>query len=225
MKRILLPLALLLVLLFGCAKQETVVFTGIIEEIHENGVLVVTDELSASDRASVGFAKNMEPIGFNLIVGQTVRVTILPEIRESYPVQVTAVKLELQEQQQNTAAPNAPDKEDESMNSLSAAVNTITPEQAKEIMDNNPDSVILDVRTQEEYDEGHIPGAVLLPDFEVTSRAPEVLPDKDAVILVYCRSGRRSALAAEALAQMGYTEVSDFGGIIDWPYETTKPNQ
>lgn len=220
MKRILLLLAVPMVLLFGCTNQETIQFTGVIEEIYENGVLVTTDDLASSDRASVGFAEELEPFGFNLLVGQTVRFTILPEIRESYPVQVTAVKLELQGEQAAPAA-NTPNKEDKQVNSHSASVNTITPEQAKEIIDNNPDCVILDVRTQEEYDEGHIKGAVLLPDSEIAARAKEVLTDKDAVILVYCRSGRRSALAAKELAQMGYTQIHDFGGIIDWPYETT----
>ena len=221
MKRILLLLAVLTVLLFGCTNQKTIQFTGVIEEIYDNGVLVSTDDLSSSDRASVGFAKELEPFGFNLLVGQTVRFTILPEIMESYPVQVTAVKLELQDKQPEQAASTA-NKEDEPMSGQSATVNTITPEQAKEMMDNSPDCVILDVRTVEEYDEGHIAGAVLLPDFEIATRAQEVLPDKDAVILVYCRSGRRSALAAAELARMGYTQIHDFGGIIDWPYDTTK---
>ena len=82
--------------------------------------------------------------------------------------------------------------------------------------------VILDVRTQAEYDEGHIPGAVLLPNDEVAARAGEVLPDKEQTILVYCRSGRRSALAAQALAELGYTAVYDFGGIQSWNGEVVK---
>jgi rhodanese-related sulfurtransferase len=94
----------------------------------------------------------------------------------------------------------------------------ISPETAKAMMD--ADSVIiLDVRTQEEYDEGHIEGAMLIPDFEVAKRAAELLPDKNAVILVYCRAGRRSERAARILVDMGYTAVYDFGGIMDWPYE------
>ncbi len=82
--------------------------------------------------------------------------------------------------------------------------------------------VILDVRTQAEYDEGHIPGAVLLPSDEVAVRAGEILPDKEQTILVYCRSGRRSALAAQTLAELGYTAVYDFGGIQDWNGEVVK---
>ena len=95
----------------------------------------------------------------------------------------------------------------------------ITAEEAKQIMDSEEGYVILDVRTQEEYDQGHIPGAILIPDTEIKAKAQEVLTDKDQLILVYCRSGRRSKLAAEALVELGYTNIKEFGGIIDWPYE------
>ncbi len=96
----------------------------------------------------------------------------------------------------------------------------ITVQQAKEIMDSQEGYVILDARTQEEYDESHIPGAILIPYDEVTEKAESVLTDKDQLILVYCRSGRRSKLAAEDLLKLGYTNIKEFGGIIDWPYET-----
>ena len=94
----------------------------------------------------------------------------------------------------------------------------ITAQKAKEIMDVGGSVVILDVRAQEEYDQGHIAGAVLLPDYELASRAQTELPDKAATLLVYCRSGRRSQSAVQKLAAMGYTDVRDFGGVIDWPY-------
>ena len=96
----------------------------------------------------------------------------------------------------------------------------ITPAEAKAIMDEKDGYVILDVRTQEEFDESHIEGAILIPNYEITDKAESVLKDKDQLILVYCRSGRRSKLAAEALVELGYTNVKEFGGIIDWPYET-----
>lgn len=97
---------------------------------------------------------------------------------------------------------------------------TLTPEEAKARLDEGEDIVLLDVRTQEEFDAGHIPGAVCLPHDTITEDHP--LPyDKEAEILVYCRSGRRSALAAEKLAELGYENVADFGGILDWPYGTT----
>lgn len=99
---------------------------------------------------------------------------------------------------------------------------SITAKEAKEIMDTEEGYLILDVRTQEEYDEGHVPGAVLIPNMEIENRAEEELPDKEQLILVYCRSGRRSKLAAQILTDLGYTNVKEFGGILDWPYEVTK---
>jgi len=95
----------------------------------------------------------------------------------------------------------------------------ITPEDAKKIMDSGAEHIILDTREQDEFDEGHIPGAILIPYTEIENKAEEMLPDKDAQILVYCRSGRRSKIAAETLAKLGYTNIKEFGGIIDWPYE------
>ncbi len=105
--------------------------------------------------------------------------------------------------------------------SESISYQKITAEEAKKIIDSE-NVIILDVRTQEEYNEGHIKNAILLPDTEITSKAYEVLKDKDAKILVYCRSGRRSAQASKKLINMGYTNVYDFGGIIDWKYEIEK---
>lgn len=98
----------------------------------------------------------------------------------------------------------------------------ITAEEAKKIMDSGEEHIILDTREQDEFDEGHIPGAILIPYTEIENKAEEMLPDKDKLILVYCRSGRRSKIAAESLAKLGYTNVKEFGGIIDWPYEVEK---
>ena len=98
----------------------------------------------------------------------------------------------------------------------------ITAEEAKAIMDTETDYIIIDARTEEEYAEGHIEGAILIPEYEIADRAEAELPDKDALILVYCRSGRRSKIAAEELVKLGYTDVREFGGLIDWPYETVK---
>lgn len=93
----------------------------------------------------------------------------------------------------------------------------ITPQKAKEIMDTKTDIIILDVRTQKEYVSGHIKNAVCLPNEEIKEE-PEILPDKKQQILVYCRSGNRSKQAAQKLADMGYENVMEFGGIMDWPY-------
>ena len=99
----------------------------------------------------------------------------------------------------------------------------ITAEEAKQIMDSQEDYVILDVRTQEEFNQGHIPGAILIPDTEIEGKAEEILTDKDQLILVYCRSGRRSKLASENLVKLGYTNIREFGGIIQWPYDVEMP--
>ena len=96
----------------------------------------------------------------------------------------------------------------------------ISAQEAKKIMDSETGYVILDVRTEEEFAEGHIPGAILIPDYEIESKAEQILTDKNQLILVYCRSGRRSKIASEALVSLGYTNIREFGGIIDWPYET-----
>lgn len=96
---------------------------------------------------------------------------------------------------------------------------TISSSDAKEMMDTDKNVLILDVRTLDEYESGHIQGAVLLPNTVIKDKAAEVIPDYSTTILVYCRSGNRSASASAELAEMGYTNVYDFGGIIDWPYE------
>jgi len=98
----------------------------------------------------------------------------------------------------------------------------ITAEEAKKIIDSDEQCTVLDVREQVEFDEGHIPGAVLLPYTEIEDKAQELLTDKEQQILVYCRSGRRSKIAAEILAKLGYTDIKEFGGIIDWAYGVEK---
>ena len=98
----------------------------------------------------------------------------------------------------------------------------ITPQQAKEIIDTEQDYIIIDARTKEEFAEGHIENAILIPEYEIANRAEKELPDKEQLILVYCRSGRRSKIASEELVKLGYTNVKEFGGIIDWPYDIVK---
>ena len=89
-------------------------------------------------------------------------------------------------------------------------------EEAKEMMARDDGQVIVDVRRQDEYDAGHIPGAILIPNESIGTEPPAELPDFSQIILVYCRSGRRSKEAAQKLFDMGYTKVYEFGGIIDW---------
>ena len=106
--------------------------------------------------------------------------------------------------------------------STTASYKQITQEEAKEMMTNNDGHIIVDVRRQDEYDEGHIPDAVLTPNESITDKQPEELPDLDQSILVYCRSGRRSKEASQKLADIGYTNVYEFGGIITWTGEIEK---
>lgn len=98
----------------------------------------------------------------------------------------------------------------------------ISAEEAKEIMDKESGYIVLDVRTEEEFEQGHIPHAILIPDYEIKEKAEDILKNKDQLILVYCRSGRRSKLASEDLVSLGYTNIKEFGGIIDWPYDIGK---
>ena len=111
-----------------------------------------------------------------------------------------------------SSAPEGPKEE--------ATYEQITSAEAKTLMDSETDYIILDVRTDEEFASGHIEGAILIPDYEIGEKAESMLTDKDQLILVYCRSGRRSKIAADELAALGYTNVKEFGGIIDWEYGT-----
>ena len=102
----------------------------------------------------------------------------------------------------------------------SAAVyQQITQEKAKEMMQADDGHIIVDVRRQDEFDSGHIPGAILIPNESIGTECPKELPDLNQIIMIYCRSGRRSKEASQKLADMGYTHIYEFGGIIDWTGE------
>ena len=105
-------------------------------------------------------------------------------------------------------------------NAADGSYQKISQEEAKEMMDSQ-EVIILDVREQDEYYGGRIPGAVLLPVGTIDeTTAAEVIPEKDSTVLVYCRSGNRSKTASSTLADLGYTNIYEFGGINTWPYET-----
>ena len=106
--------------------------------------------------------------------------------------------------------------------SFGAEYKRISAEEAKTRMDSGDEVIILDVRTEGEFNAGHIPGAILIPNETITDKMPDLLPDLDAEILIYCRSGNRSAQAARKLIQIGYTNVYDFGGINRWDYDIVK---
>jgi len=105
---------------------------------------------------------------------------------------------------------------------VTAEYHKITQEQAKERMTKNPKVIILDVRTPQEYKDGHIDKAINVPNEDINTTPPKELPDKNAEILVYCRSGHRSKQASDKLVKMGYTNIYDFGGINTWTYGTVK---
>ena len=98
----------------------------------------------------------------------------------------------------------------------------ISQEKAAEMMALDDGHVVVDVRRQEEYDEGHIPGAVLIPNESIGTERPAELPDLNQVILLYCRSGNRSKQAAQKLFDMGYTNIYEFGGISTWTGEIVR---
>ena len=96
----------------------------------------------------------------------------------------------------------------------------ISQEEAKSLMDSEEDYIILDVRTNEEYAEAHIKGAICIPNETIDAAVVEELPDKEQLIFVYCRSGNRSVQASEKLADLGYSNIKEFGGINTWKYDT-----
>ena len=117
---------------------------------------------------------------------------------------------------------NGQQKETSDDGSNELSYEQISGEEAKQIIDSQSGYVIIDARTQAEYDSGHIKNAIMIPEYEISEKAATMLPDKEQLILVYCRSGHRSKIAAQALVDLGYTNVKEFGGIIDWKYETEK---
>lgn len=101
----------------------------------------------------------------------------------------------------------------------------VSPEEAAAMMEEETDYIILDVRTQEEYEAAHIPGAICIPNETIGTEDIPELPDKDQLILVYCRSGNRSKQASEKLAKQGYTNIVEFGGINGWTGETVSGSE
>lgn len=198
MKKIVLMIIAVLFILTGCTKEKNITFEASIESLSEKSMTVSTDDNVGFDKASVGL--DTAKIEGELTEGRKVKITIEPEIRETYPVQVTATTIEV----------------------IDSSYQKISSEKAMEMMQSDNNYIILDVRTLEEYNEGHIEGSVLLPDYDIKDKAETALKDKEEIVLVYCRSGSRSAAAAKELIDMSYTNVYDFGGIIDWPYEVVK---
>ncbi|MBM7869116.1 rhodanese-related sulfurtransferase [Clostridium pascui] len=117
---------------------------------------------------------------------------------------------------------NAEINKEGSISSEKASFNNITPEEANERLERDKGIILLDVRTKEEYKNGHIKGSMLIPVDNLKTEAEIKLKDKDSPIFVYCRSGNRSVTAANLLVNLGYTNVYNLGGINNWPYEVVK---
>lgn len=207
---LLVLVALALPWLPGCAgtggNGDSLTFVAVVREVSDGTLLVESREdvgfgldLAAVHTGDIEDLPTLEP-------GQWVRLTTQPEIAESYPVQIRGIAVALLTEEEI---------QEYSYRKVGA-------EEAKTMMEDGDPYVLVDVRTPEEFKEGHIEGALLLPDYEVEASAAKLLPDKDARILLYCRTGRRSEGAAKTLVAMGYTNVVDFGGITDWPYETVR---
>ena len=211
MKKLIVVLLICMLGLVGCnnrsmnyiiANEPNI--TGVVKEANEQSILIENEK--GEYWVSLNVENKDSTTHFNL--GDEVVVYYNGIIAESYPMQINTVY-----------AITLKGSADRAENNQEAVYVNITAEEAKQIMDSEEGYIILDVRTQEEYDQGHIPGAILIPDTEVEVTAEDVLTDKDQLILVYCRSGRRSKLASEILVELGYTNIKEFGGIIDWPYE------
>jgi len=112
--------------------------------------------------------------------------------------------------------------DDKTSTVVTAVYHKISPSEAKEWMDADKAVILADVRTREEYDQGRIAGSILLPLDDIAAQATTKLPDKNTVIIVYCRSGARSQKAAKQLVALGYTGIYDMGGILSWSYGTVK---
>lgn len=216
-----LPALLGLMLLFGaCAKPAPqVTFEAVIETVTEGAVLVNAKAGSGFDKAKVQVAnetKLEDERGAALTLdqfkaGDGVKVVFDGAVRESYPVQITAKSITRMAAAQSSGSGSATPQ---------GGYQTLLPEQAKQQLDEDKNILLVDVRTPEEYNEKHIANSHLLPVDDIPTKAAEALPDKQAKIFVYCRTGRRSKDAALKLLEMGYTNVYDIGGIVDWPYET-----
>lgn len=123
-----------------------------------------------------------------------------------------------------TSTTTEPGETNASGASSADAYHKITSEEAKQMMDAG-NVTIVDVRTEDEYNQGHVPDAILIPLQTIGDEMPEQLPEKDASLIVYCRSGVRSKQASDKLVALGYTSIYDMGGIIDWTYETELPEE
>ena len=203
MKIIIVAISLIILtgVLYGCKrKDKNITVTAVINEIGENNLIVTTDSELGFDKANVKLI-NDNNINPNLFIGQIIEIEIeaLPQVTDGNIAQVLALNIK--------AKPSDYKK--------------ISPDQAKKMM--NGKVIIVDVRSPSEYNEGYIKNALLMPGNNIKELAPKILPDMNATILVYCRSGNRSKKAANLLIDMGYQNIYDFGGINNWNEKLVTP--
>ena len=195
-------------------EEEQYEFIGTIIDIYNNSILVEPEE-GANERKSsdkISMAINRQTNGINdfYVVGNKVRITYNGVIMESYPAQISATKVEL-------VGGVALSKDN-----IKGEIKNVSMDEIVKIMNENQNYIILDVRTFEEYNYGHIPNAICIPNETINEDVINKLPNKEQLILIYCRSGNRSKQAANKLQELGYTNLIEFGGIIDWKGEIVK---
>lgn len=206
-----------LLLLGSCnSSAQPRMLKGTVLRVNGNSLFISTSELKDSeiDKAYVNITPSTvlktsdgkSITGKDFKEGDSLIVGYSGEILTTNPPQIIALSITLQRVSttENTRA----------------EYRKISPEQAQEILKENQNAILVDVRTQPEYEEQRIPQSILIPNEEISTLAPKLLADKNATILVYCRTGVRSQQAALKLVELGYTNVYDIGGIVNWPYQT-----
>ena len=223
--KIFLFLAVALITLTACSRDLNDIIEnepcvqGVVESVQDESITIRVNEddpaAASSDLISVSLDVESKDSITIFYEGDQVAVYYDGAIAESYPAQIHTVYAIVL-----TQGGQAREEVENSLSANDDGYYQISPEDAKAMMEENEDAIILDVREQDEYDESHIPGAVLLPVGTIDADTAEaVIASKDTTVLVYCRSGNRSKTASAALAELGYTQIYEFGGIQDWPYE------
>ena len=209
---------LLSVLAVGCNPQKSEGhLSAVVDSVGGNSLMVTTEENADFDKALIEITDDTiiadvdgnELTMENIKMGTQVSIIYTDAVREKNPVSVTAEKIVVD-----------PYKKANEMSTVKYI--KLKPQEAKEKLDSDSSILLVDVRTPEEYAQERINGSVNLPDYDIQDKAAQVLPDKQAKIYLYCRSGRRSEAAAKELIDMGYTNVYEFGGILERPYEITR---
>lgn len=195
-------------------EEEQFEFIATIIGVYDNTILVEpeegTNERKSSDKISIGITKHTNGINDFYVVGNKVKITYNGVIMESYPAQIVVTKVEL------IGGYNL------SKDNIKEEIKNVSMDEIVNIMNENQNYIILDVRTVEEYNDGHIPNAICIPNETISEDVINKLPNKEQLLLIYCRSGNRSKQAANKLQELGYTKLVEFGGIIDWKGEIVK---